>query len=104
MANVKLSKFPVTAPDGTEYRVKFHEEWDDLWGRTMVVTLYVRNKIHLFRRVGGRRFIARELDYDRKSPDYVGMASTAVREYAEASEMKKAAAERFTKWDGRIAE
>lgn len=117
MSNVTVRKFPVTAPDGTEYRVVIKES-DLLCGWYAFVSIYVPRKRFGFRKVG--RVWAENGDglYDASNPDYIALATKAINVYcaslersaertrkrAESILRKQAALDRFAEWDGRIAE
>lgn len=119
MSDVKLSKFPVTAPDGTEYRVTIREHDDGMWVANYAsVRLYTKRKRWGFRRVFGRDYPDDGGVYSHSDPDYIAIASRLVSDYyaalradAEYQRMvnredarRRGAAERFNAWDGRIAE
>lgn len=109
----KLTKFPVTAPDGTEFRVRFKER-GYLIGRSLEIRLYLKRE-----RFGFRWVYVRELfDYDRENPDYIAVAKAAVDDYydriaeqaesqrkkAEAKLRRADAIQAFEAWDGKITE
>jgi hypothetical protein len=95
---MNLRKFPVTAPDGTEYRVEITEGRLDAYGPYVHVDVMVRARRRRFNKVGARRFFAWDRHYIEADPDYVGLAAQAVRELAP----KQDAVDRFNAWDGRI--
>jgi hypothetical protein len=116
---VSLSKFPVIAPDGTEYRVSI-TEWDSRFEDYAEVTIYrERRKRGPFR---FRKLFTTEIrkhgGYDVSDPDYIALAWIGIGRYlahvsevnarerreAETEIRRSAAAEAFTKWDGRIVE
>lgn len=110
MSNVLITKFPITAPDGTEYRVEIGEFNDMLYGRSAQVSLHVPVKRHKFERVFTKRFLS-VTDYSPDHPDYVDLATTTITDYTEikrkkteAAARKQAAVERFNAWDGKITE
>lgn len=114
---MELRKFPVTAPDGTEYRVEIAE-----FGAGFCVVphacvfLYVKRKWFGFRRVFFEHYDDDGGVYNRDDPDYAALTAAAVRDYcackraladrkreqAEAAARKQAAVDRFNAWDGRI--
>lgn len=97
---MNLRKFPVTAPDRTEYRVEITEGRLDFYGPYVQVTVSVRVRWRVFNKVGARRFFAWDRHYIESTPDYVELATQAVRELAP----KQAAVERFNAWDGKISD
>ncbi|RCX22887.1 hypothetical protein DFP94_101476 [Fontibacillus phaseoli] len=119
MSNVKLTKFPVTAPDGTEYRVKIRECEDGMWvSNYAIARLYAKRKRWGFRKVFGREYLDGGGAYSHGDPDYITIASRVVGDYyaalradAEYRRMisrdevrRQSAAERFAQWDGRITD
>ena len=109
----KLTKFPVTAPDGTEFRVSFKERSYCI-GKSMVVRLYLPRKRFGFSWVYNNELF----DYDRDNIDYIALAVQAVEDYydglaenaerrrkqAEAKQRRANAVKAFEAWDGKIAE
>lgn len=116
MSNVLITKFPVTAPDGTEYRVKIEEYHESLIGACARAHLYVPRKRWGFRQIWTLTLRAYHGDFDPDNLDYVAFAREAVADYyesiaenerfkvrkAEAAARKQAALERFNAWDGQI--
>ncbi|OMD16263.1 hypothetical protein BJP50_18675 [Paenibacillus odorifer] len=109
MSNVLITKFPVTAPDGTEYRVTVCEGYTPLFGRDAAVTLEIPVKRRKFKHVYSKTFRG-IVDYDTSDPDYIELASRtlvehleSVRKKAEAVASRQAAVERFNAWDGRVS-
>ncbi|MGF7045758.1 hypothetical protein J2T13_000218 [Paenibacillus sp. DS2015] len=120
MSNVTIRKFPVTAPDGTEYRVKI-EECVGLCDLYADVTLYIPRKRFGFKRVFSESYYhgsSKRVVYDAANPDFIAIATEAVRGYyaniewsanynrkrAESILRKQAALDRFAEWDGKITE
>lgn len=117
MNDVTVTKFPVTAPDGKQFRVKI-EEIQDRWRNDAIVTLYERRKYFGFRCVYRFRYGGGDGTYDHRNVDFKHVASKAVahhyllladaaqeqREIAEAAARKQAAIDAFATWDGKIAE
>lgn len=112
-----LRKFPVTAPDGTEYRVSIEEYLGGFCAQSCAsVKLYVRRKRFGFRKVYGRAYDDGGGVYDRHYPDYITLAAQAVRDYYEDMRIhaeylrvvntrgigKQAAIDQFNAWDGHI--
>jgi len=116
MADVAITKFPVVAQDGTEYRVKIEEWRDSLIGPCVTARLYVRRKRWGFRNVYALTLYSYHQQYDPDDLDYVALARELIANYydsiaakarwntqkAEASARKQAAVDRFNAWDGRI--
>ncbi|WP_342480465.1 hypothetical protein NST07_25970 [Paenibacillus sp. FSL L8-0340] len=108
---MELRKFPVTAPDGTEYRVKIEEEPANVFeSASAKVTVYTKRKQIGFRKLGGTRYFDGHSAYTSERPDYVTLASITIERLverlaikAEAAARKQAAVERFDAWDGRVA-
>jgi dsDNA-specific endonuclease/ATPase MutS2 len=106
-----MIKFPVTAPDGTQFRIKFRETHYFI-GRGLEISLYVRRKLAGFRLI----YRHEKFDIDRNNLDYVALAHWAVNDYYEAleeyseSKLRKAEAKSrgqaakaaFEQWDGKI--
>lgn len=121
---MKLTKFPVTSSDGTEYRVTITEfEADHHTGAYVRVRLYTERKGRRFFRFKASApydYYEGEGVYFPVRPDYVALAKQAVSDYeeyivwlakhraekaAERTEQarhKSAAVTAFTKWDGVI--
>lgn len=113
---MELRKFPVTAPDGTEYRVKIEEWREGFIGACAQAHLYVPRKRWGFRRIWTLTLRAYHGEFDPDNLDYAAFACEAVADYyesiaeserfeirkAEAAARKQAAVERFNAWDGRI--
>jgi hypothetical protein len=114
---MELRKFPVTAPDGTEYRVEIEEWRESLIGACAQAHLYVPRKRWGFRRVWTLTLHAYHGDFNpADSLDYVAFAREAVADYyeaiaenerskerkAEAAARKQAEVDRFNAWDGRV--
>jgi hypothetical protein len=102
---MKLEKFPVIAPDGTEYRVTITEEYDSLFGKYYEATVYVERINHRFFRFS--RVHSRSYSFD--SDDFVTMArqvvDEVVRDRAEKEALfnaKASGVEAFRQWDGKI--
>lgn len=114
---MSLRKFPVTASDGTEFRVTIREIEDDMfYGDYALVKLYVKRRCFGFRKVFFERYLDDKRVYDRAIPDYVKMASLTVGRYYADSErrvrrarvldeieqQRQDARQRFAEWDGRL--
>jgi hypothetical protein len=113
---MELCKFPVTAPDGTEYRVKIEEWRESLIGPCLSAVLYVPRKRWGFRRIHTLTLYSHRQEYDPNDVEYVAVAHAAVADYyrsievaaiwaqkeSEAAARKQAAVDRFNAWDGRI--
>lgn len=113
---MNLRKFPVIAPDGTEYRVEILEAYDSLFGKFADVSIYTRAKWRKFKHLYTKTLRQMHGNYDPAEPDYVRMVSEAFAAYSEyvrgralAEEVaksvaarKQAAIDRFNAWDGRI--
>lgn len=119
MNNVKLTKFPVTAPDGTEYRVTIRERDDGMWVNYFAdVRVYVKRKHLGYRLVYRTTFNDGDGVYYESMPNFIRIAAEAVKtyyDYLEACENRRkrlekqaqgraSALRRFAEWDGRIAE
>jgi len=114
----KLSKFPVTTPEGTEYRVTIeHEQERNIFGDVLReyydIRLYVPRKNALFvrfKRIG--KYWAEVEDGD----SFINIATWTVAKYENEQEIQRqkrdkqaeqqraqvAAVEAFRKWDGKI--
>ncbi|MFD1270627.1 hypothetical protein ACFQ3Y_24765 [Paenibacillus motobuensis] len=118
MNYITLSKFPVTAPDGTEYRVKI-EETLDVYGTAYVnVRLYVRRKWFGFRNVFQVDYIDRKSVYYRGRPNFKRIVAEALASYERSQQRRERELrqvesieqerrdeiKRFAEWNGRIAE
>lgn len=111
----KLTKFPVTAPDGTEFRVSF-KEGECLVGKVLGIRLHLPRKRFGFREV--YRHTLFDTEYDRDNIDYIKLSSWAVADYyealaeqdarrrarAEAKLRRAGAVQAFEAWDGKITE
>lgn len=115
-----LTKFPVTMPDGTEYRVKITEHeaygYEDAHA---IIRIYRERKRSLFGVMRFKRLESRYaglLVYDPENPDYIALATWAIRKYedhqrwlaarqvkqAETALARDAALRKFAEWDGKI--
>lgn len=110
---VSIAKFPVIAPDGTQFRVKIVENDDGYFGPYVKVILYRKRKRFGFRKIWRRERSERYRTYDASNPDYVALACGVISEYyetlAEAQrareqrrEQRAAAMDAFNAWDGHI--
>lgn len=113
---MNLRKFPVIAPDGTEYRVKIEEWQEPLDGRCLSASLYVPRKRWGFRKLFVMTLYSYRDEYDPDNVEYVAVAREVVAKYyarlaakerwakekAEAAKRKQAAIDRFNAWDGRV--
>lgn len=109
---VKLSKFPVTAPDGTEFRVSIRHKHVLRWGESICVKLYKRSW-YGFRCVYRVRY-----DYYIVGGDCVAITKRTIRNYyrdiaanpktktalTEARRINIARKREFEAWDGKITE
>lgn len=116
MSDVLITKFPVTAPDGSEYRVKIEEWRDSLIGPCLSAVLYVPRKRWGFRRIHTMTLYSHRQDFDPNDIKYVAVAREAVADYYGSIEVaaiwaqKKAGAvagrqtavKRFNAWDGKL--
>lgn len=115
---VKTSKFPVIAPDGTEYRVKI-KECDELFiGKHVETTLYIPRKWIGYKKVYDRVYFGGIEVYDPSNLDLIHIATALVRDYydhlsfkkkwkakeSEEEMKRKAAVIAFENWDGKIVE
>lgn len=115
----KLSKFPVIAPDGTEYRVTIRERDDGFWVSYYAdVRLYVKRKHFGYRCVYTKDYYDADGVYYVDVPNYVRIASEIIRDYGgflarckrerlheeRTARQRSEARKSFTEWDGRIAE
>lgn len=114
---MNLRKFPVIAPDGTEYLVSI-EEYSGGYCQPPYagVYLYVKRKRFGFRKIYGVLYTDGKGVYKREEPDYVAVAAQAVADYYAdkrrvderecvlnaIEQRRQAAAKRLEAWDGRI--
>jgi hypothetical protein len=114
-----LTKFPVTAPDGTEYRVRIKER-EGLCETSAVVSLYVKRKRFGFRKVSHEWYESGSKDnvYNKNNPDFIAIVNRAIHDYyadiewsaqyqrkqAEKELRRAQALEQFAAWDGKVAE
>ncbi|GAA0396692.1 hypothetical protein [Paenibacillus motobuensis] len=118
MSYVELSKFPVTALDGAEYRVKIVECRGEYGTLYVAVRLYVRRKWFGFRNVYQVDYEDGKGVYYRGRPNFKRIVAEALASY-ERSQQRRARElrqdesieqerrdeiARFAEWDGRIAE
>ncbi|MCM3784376.1 hypothetical protein M3231_15435 [Neobacillus mesonae] len=107
-----MKKFPVTAPDGREFRVSIHEAVDIL-DEIVVVKLYVKRKRFGFKRVYTGQYRSRpDGVYNHENVNFILIATYAVeslyeleeerREYKRQRERRKTAIKAFESWDGKI--
>lgn len=115
----KITKFPVTAPDGTEFRVDIRERKSRFEPWRVEVALIDPSKSFGSKTVWWRAIYS-EMGgiYDRKHPDYVRIAKHAVAEYYAGIEADKKnliaklgeamyranALMVYEAWDGKITE
>ncbi len=109
--NVTVRKFPVIAPDGTEYRIEVNAGDEPLFGNYVNVILFVPFRRNKFKSVYAKVFRGISGTYDRSNPDYIALATATVLEFYERERKKaeehavmQAALDRFAEWDGRITE
>lgn len=101
MSNRKLTKFPVIAEDGTEYRVTIteHAYFRKRWAE---VCFYLPRKYIGWRKVAECE-VSSAWAYD---PDYPDYADTARKAFvicdASSHKRKSAAIDAFQAWDGRL--
>lgn len=122
---MKLSKFPVTAADGTEFRVSIHEREPSMFGYFTKVVLYKQRRKRgpfRFKKVGEITLWDGDKEdravFDRNNPDYITLSAYVIKSYyAELAEIdeevrrldelesrRTSAAEAFTNWSGRISQ
>lgn len=116
---MELRKFPVTAPDGTEYRVTIREVTDEFDRPShAVIKIYVPRK-----RFGFRKIYRVNIEnmrgygpYDADRPDYVRLTEAAFysyrrdtaidahtrRELSIRERQKREAAAKFNAWNGKV--
>lgn len=116
MRIARLSKFPITAPDGTKFLIKFKEDYEFIVGHSLIVTLSMPRKRFGYREVYRQTLFSG--DYDRDNINYIEMTAAAVDDYyeciAETEERKRQkiaakarrviARDEFNAWDGQIKE
>jgi|GEM_PF-6315194 len=113
-----MKKFPVYSEDGREFRVSI-SEFENC--KRCCVTLYRENKrkwrLKRFHEVFCQTYGA-QAGYSYGNPDYIALATQAIREYdaavlrsieatleaARVDESRASAAAKFTAWDGKISE
>lgn len=118
----KLTKFPVTMPDGTEYRVKIEEYgrlgWEDAYAAVTIYTERKGRRLFRFKRLAQYTFSDGRGGYDSKNPDYIELARLGIgcymnrlqlvegRKAAAAEELRQRsrALREFSGWDGKITE
>lgn len=117
MSDILITKFPVTAADGTEYRVRIRVS-EQSCGWYAFVSLYVKRRYFGFRKVDRTWYESGTNEFNVDNPDYVklahltlkrhehwrGVCAYRAQEKAEAAARKQAAVERFNAWDGRLTE
>jgi len=105
MSNRKLTKFPVIAEDGTEYRVTLKEMRD--WDGAQII----RVKFYLSRkRFGFKKIASYDMSdgwtYLRNSPNYIAIARQVFAEFQRnelaVTQRKSTAIDAFQAWDGRL--
>lgn len=105
MSNRKLTKFPVIAEDGTEYRVTLKEMRDRDGDQIIRVKIYLPRKRFGFKKVDSYDMLERGR-YDRRNPDYVAIARYVFEEFSRSelsvAQRKSAAIDAFQAWDGRL--
>lgn len=117
---MKITKFTVTAPDGTEYHVKIRESSDtfDPDERYAKVMLYLPCRLCGYRRVYSAVYYEHEYPrkYAARYPDYIMLASSAWSDYeidrdmrpnvrrklSHEQRMRHSALSQIAQWDGRI--
>lgn len=114
---MKLTKFPVTAPDGTEYRVKI-KEYEGMRDYYVGANLYTKRKRFGYRLVYVTTYDDGGGVYYVRTPNYIRIASEVVKDYhgflkqleREREKLEREAQgrarerKRFAEWDGRVAE
>lgn len=120
MSNRKLTKFPVIAEDGTEYRVTIKND-DDYIGYigtpTVVCRLYIPRKRFGYRLLYCTRYYAESGSvYNADDPDYVAITRQVYSDWLDdidrnldrefedmaQAQRKSAAIDAFQAWDGRL--
>lgn len=105
MSNRKLTKFPVTAADGTEYRVTINEHNDRYRNSFVRVKFYLPRKRFGFKKVTSYDMSA-GFTYNPDAPNYVAIAREVFRVYlreeVSVAQRKSAAIDAFQAWDGRL--
>lgn len=106
MSNRKLTKFPVIAADGTEYRVSIKERVDEDGDPWAVAVLYARSRWRRFTAVARGEYLDGHSVYDSEYPDYIRIARRIVAYYHDTKlpriKRKSAAIDAFQAWDGRL--
>jgi len=116
MSNRKLTKFPVIAEDGTEYRVSISEKHDEWDGRHAICRLYVRRKRFGFRKLATYIYRHSRGTYNAYNPDFIELARVFYEDYRDntlekrlaelerrsQAQRKSAAIDAFQAWDGRL--
>lgn len=117
MSNRKLTKFPVIAEDGTEYRVTLKEDEEYLGGPAVISRLYIPRKRFGYRKLYETVYRpVRDEVYRVDNPDYVAIARQVyadwldyidrklAREFEDTTvaQRKSAAIDAFQAWDGRL--
>lgn len=90
----KLTKFPVTMPDGTEYRVKITHDFDGDY----IVRVYANNRRLRFLPIYKNVIVAGLVE------GYVTAAEYCVRRYHDRHAEKQRRLHEFNEWDGTIPE
>ncbi|MCG7383334.1 hypothetical protein MH144_11815 [Paenibacillus sp. ACRRY] len=105
MSNRKLTKFPVIAADGTQYRVTI-KRGEDVDGKYVFVRLFVRRKIFGFAGVAHGKFYDGYGVYKADYPDYISIARKVCGDFTDdilpRIQRKSAAIDAFQAWDGRL--
>ncbi|MCM3205679.1 hypothetical protein [Paenibacillus illinoisensis] len=105
MSNRKLTKFPVIAADGTEYRVTLKEMSDSDGDRIIRVKFYLPRKRFGFKKVASYDMVA-GWTYDPSSPDYIAIARQVFKDFSRSelavAQRKSTAIDAFQAWDGRL--
>lgn len=118
MSNVTIRKFPVTATDGTEYRVKIEESENFIGEPYVCTTVYYPRKWFGYRKLFSKNYRDGSDVYNVNSPDYVAIAHRILTDYyarivsdeikhrerLATVKRKQAALDRFAEWDGKITE
>lgn len=117
-----MKKFPVTAPDGEQYLVKIVEGSEGFIGRYADVSVYLKRKQWFPKKLlAGHRYAPEWFPktdglYDPNDPDYIALASDAIRymylrweledirkeEQIQQAARREASKMAFEQWDGFI--
>ncbi|MEI2280756.1 hypothetical protein [Paenibacillus polysaccharolyticus] len=117
MSNRKLTKFPVIAENGTEFRVTLKEDEDYVGGPALIGRIYIPRKRFGYRKLYETVYRpGRDEIYRFGNPDYIAIARQVYSDWiddidrrlaVELGEMaqaqrKSAAIDAFQAWDGHL--